>query len=96
VRGRFKVDGLEVTTMSNGIQIFESVQAALHAGYTIQSPIPDSEGFLHARIHTAAGWAEALVRVTMRATGAPMSDLGADALDALVHLQRDVDERRAS
>ena len=44
-----------------GIAIFESVQVALRNGYTVESPFPDSEGFLHARIHTAAGWAKALV-----------------------------------
>jgi hypothetical protein len=44
-----------------GIQIFESVREALRAGYLIDSPIPDSEGFIHARIQTAAGWARALV-----------------------------------
>jgi len=52
VRGRAK---------QMGIAIFESVSDALRAGYTIESPYPDSEGFLHARIHTAAGWAKALV-----------------------------------
>jgi hypothetical protein len=45
-----------------GIHIFESVQEALRAGYTIESPIPDSEGFLHARTRTRGGWAQALVR----------------------------------
>lgn len=46
-----------------GIHIFESVQAALQAGYLIESAIPDSEGFLSARIRTAAGWAKALIRM---------------------------------
>ncbi len=45
-----------------GIRIFEDVQEALRAGYAIESPIPDSEGFLHARIHLAGGWARALIR----------------------------------
>lgn len=43
--------------------IFPSVVAAVHAGYEILSPIPDSEGLLRARTRTAAGWALALVRV---------------------------------
>ena len=47
-----------------GIAIFGSVQEALRAGYTLESVYPDSEGFLHARIHTAAGWAKALVRIS--------------------------------
>lgn len=46
-----------------GIQIFTNVREALRAGYTIESIHPDSEGFLHARTHTPAGWAKALVRV---------------------------------
>jgi len=45
-----------------GIAIFRSVREAVRAGYTLESPYPDSEGFLHAHIHTAAGWAKALVR----------------------------------
>ena len=45
-----------------GIQIFPSVIAAVRAGYMMESAHPDSEGFLHARIHTPAGWAQALVR----------------------------------
>jgi len=48
-----------------GIQIFESVGDAIHAGFMIDSVISDSEGFLHARIHTSAGWARALVRTGM-------------------------------
>ena len=47
-----------------GIQIFTNVREALRAGYMIESVYPDSEGFLHARIHTAAGWARALVCMT--------------------------------
>ncbi len=46
-----------------GLLIFPSVFEAIRAGYQIESPYPDGEGFLHARIHTAAGWARALVRV---------------------------------
>jgi hypothetical protein len=45
-----------------GIQIFPTVIAAVRAGYIVDSPLPDSEGFLHARIHTPAGWALALIR----------------------------------
>ena len=45
-----------------GIQIFSNVREALRAGYMIESPYPDTEGFLHARFHTPAGWARALVR----------------------------------
>lgn len=45
-----------------GIQIFTNVRDAIHAGYIIESAIPDAEGFIHARIHTNAGWARALVR----------------------------------
>jgi hypothetical protein len=44
-----------------GIQIFPSVTTAVRAGYIVDSPLPDSEGFLHARILTTAGWARALV-----------------------------------
>ena len=47
-----------------GIQIFSSVTEAVRAGYMIESPYADSEGFIHARIHTAAGWAQALVRTS--------------------------------
>ena len=43
-----------------GIVIFESVREALIAGYMVESPIPDDEGFVHVRIHTPAGWAKAL------------------------------------
>jgi hypothetical protein len=46
-----------------GIQIFNSVKEAVLAGFMIESPIPDGEGFLHARIHTRVGLAMALVRV---------------------------------
>jgi hypothetical protein len=46
-----------------GIQIFNSVREAVLAGFMIESPIPDSEGFLHARIHINTTWAKALVRV---------------------------------
>lgn len=44
--------------------IFKSVTDALRAGYQIESPYADSEGFLHARIMTGAGWARALVAVS--------------------------------
>jgi hypothetical protein len=45
-----------------GIVIFKSITEAVLAGFLIESPIPDAEGFLHARTRTAAGWARALVR----------------------------------
>jgi hypothetical protein len=48
-----------------GIRIFDSVREAILAGFTIESPIPDAEGFLHARIRINATWARALVRVQM-------------------------------
>jgi hypothetical protein len=44
-----------------GIKIFQSVLDALRAGFMIDSPIPDADGFLRAHIHTSAGWAQALV-----------------------------------
>lgn len=47
-----------------GLLVFETVLAAIAAGYHIMSPYPDSEGFLHARIRTTAGYAMALVRVS--------------------------------
>lgn len=50
--------------MTTGLLIFESVAAAIAAGYAIMSPYADSNGFLHARIRTSAGWALALVRVS--------------------------------
>jgi hypothetical protein len=46
-----------------GIRIFTSVREAVLAGFMIESLLPDSEGFLHARIHTNIGWAKALVRI---------------------------------
>ena len=46
-----------------GIRIFLSVGEAIRAGYIIESAIPDHEGLLHARIHTSAGWALAVVRI---------------------------------
>lgn len=49
-----------------GIQIFQSVQEAIRAGFIIDSPIPDPEGFLHASIRTSAGWARALIRPQSR------------------------------
>jgi hypothetical protein len=47
-----------------GIQIFPTVTAAVRAGYLIESVYPDPEGFLHARMHTPVGWAQALVRTS--------------------------------
>jgi hypothetical protein len=44
------------------IRIFHSVRAAISAGYMIDSPVPDAEGFLHARILHSQGWTRALVR----------------------------------
>ena len=46
----------------SGLLIFSSVLAALRAGFTMESSIPDSEGFLHAFIMSAAGKSLALVR----------------------------------
>lgn len=43
--------------------IFDSVRAALAAGYTILSPHADSDGNLLARTRTQRGWAIALVRM---------------------------------
>jgi hypothetical protein len=48
-----------------GIVIFKNVQEALRAGYMIESPIPDSEGFLRARTRTARGWAMALIQTEL-------------------------------
>ena len=45
-----------------GILIFGTVEEALRAGFAIESPIPDGEGFLHARIRTSSGWARGLIR----------------------------------
>lgn len=45
------------------IYIFGSVMQALKAGYSIESPLPDRDGLLHARIRTAAGDARAFVRL---------------------------------
>ena len=48
-----------------GIVFFPNVAAAIAAGYEIERPaVPDSEGFLHARIQTERGWAQALVTVS--------------------------------
>ncbi len=49
-----------------GIIIFRTAQEALRAGYSIESPVPDSEGFLHARIRTARGWEKALIDLKVR------------------------------
>lgn len=46
-----------------GIVIFTSAGEALRAGFMIESPIPDSEGFLHARRSTERGWEKALIRL---------------------------------
>lgn len=47
----------------NGLLVFKSVAEAIRAGYEIISPHADSEGYLHARIKTNAGFALALVAV---------------------------------
>jgi len=47
----------------SGILVFDNVVQAVRAGYEIESPYADSEGFLHARIRLTAGWGKALVRV---------------------------------
>jgi hypothetical protein len=47
-----------------GIQVFSSIAEAIRAGCTIDSSCPDSEGFLHARIQTPAGWAQVLIRTS--------------------------------
>jgi hypothetical protein len=49
--------------MNRGIVIFTSPLEAIRAGFEIEAPFADSEGFLHARMHTASGWTLALVRV---------------------------------
>jgi hypothetical protein len=50
-----------------GLVIFKNAAEAIAAGYIIQGPIPDREGFLHAKIRTESGslyaWALALVKV---------------------------------
>jgi hypothetical protein len=46
-----------------GLVIFDSVAAAMRAGFEILSVYPDPEGFLHARTRTPKGWALALVLV---------------------------------
>jgi hypothetical protein len=53
----------QVDIMNKGIVIFPSPLEAIRAGFEIESPYADSEGFLHARLHTAGGWTRALVRV---------------------------------
>ncbi len=45
-----------------GIVMFKNIQEAIRAGFLIESPIPDSEGFLHARMQTERGLAIALVQ----------------------------------
>jgi len=49
----------------SGIVIFKNAETAIRAGYLIESPIPDSEGFLRARTRTTTGWAMALVHARM-------------------------------
>ena len=49
--------------MNDRIVIFPSARDAIHGGFAIESPLADSDGFLHARMHTAEGWMSALVRV---------------------------------
>jgi uncharacterized protein (DUF952 family) len=45
-----------------GITIFTGVRAAIRAGFIIDSPIPDADGFLHASTHSDGVLARALVR----------------------------------
>jgi hypothetical protein len=52
-----------------GILIFNTSEEALHAGFMIESPIPDDEGFLHARIRTSNGWGRALIRTKVSNNG---------------------------
>jgi hypothetical protein len=52
-----------------GIVIFSTSEEALHAGFTIESPIPDGEGFLHARIRRSKGWERALIRTKVSNNG---------------------------
>lgn len=46
-----------------GLVIFDSVAAAMRAGFEILSVYPDPEGFLHARARTPKGWTLALILV---------------------------------
>jgi hypothetical protein len=48
-----------------GILFFNTLQDAIRAGYMIESPMPDSEGFLHAKSRSQSGWAKALVRAAV-------------------------------
>jgi hypothetical protein len=52
-----------------GILIFSTSEEALHAGFMIESPIPDGEGFLHARMRTSNGWERALIRTKVSNNG---------------------------
>jgi hypothetical protein len=52
-----------------GILIFSTSEQALRAGFTIESPNPDGEGFLHARIRTSNGWERALIRTKVPNNG---------------------------
>jgi hypothetical protein len=49
-----------------GIVIFKSLREALNAGYMLESPVPDKDGFMRARIMLQGGWAKALVRTSTR------------------------------
>jgi hypothetical protein len=52
-----------------GILIFSTPEEALRAGFMIESPIADGEGFLHARIRTSTGWGRALIRTKVSNNG---------------------------
>ena len=52
-----------------GILIFSTSEEALRAGFMIESPIPDGEGFVHARIRTSNGWEGALIRTKVSNNG---------------------------
>lgn len=43
--------------------IFKTLAEAIGAGFQVESPYADSEGYIHVRQMTANGWASALVRM---------------------------------
>jgi hypothetical protein len=52
-----------------GILIFSTSEEALRAGFMIESPTPDDEGFLNAHIRTSNGWGRALIRTKVSNNG---------------------------
>jgi len=46
----------------SGILMFDSVEAAIAAGFEILSAYRNSEGHLLARVRTSSGWALAVIR----------------------------------